>query len=434
VTGGGAIKSYVGGIEYSGVNLEAIYHGEGRLTPNGSNFWYEYVLKDHLGNSRISWRAITSGTAVQVLQENHYYPFGLEMEGAWVAQTGTENAYQYNGKEINEDFGLNLSDYGARWYDGALGRWWSVDPLGEKTPRWSPYHYGFNNPLRFVDPTGMASEAYSIIYKTQEYTAQYEQTHQNSGASSGSGGSTFGADGSMHLEGADAQNWFAGQQRAAQSASLSGIGFNDEGKVIYNDGSNSGNVYFFPTHNGSLMKSSKEAEGIPFIKVIGGGKWVSTSAVFHRCFTAFACGEGMPTDFVSGAKPITVSMINMRFTDLWTSSHKPGGNWIVMPNNSPVIEYTLSSSIYAGSNAFYQYWSTCVHELMHVKYAIKNPNGFIFKSQTELNIWNAQDEIDTYEYQKMHRSFDRLHESNMETFINNKINFYKNEIKRFRKQ
>jgi len=45
------------------------------------------------------------GATTQVLQENHYYHFGMEMEGAWTAQVGTENKYQYNGKELVEDFG-----------------------------------------------------------------------------------------------------------------------------------------------------------------------------------------------------------------------------------------------------------------------------------------------------------------------------------------
>jgi RHS repeat-associated protein len=147
-------KRYVGGIEYTGANLEGIYHAEGRLTPNGANFRYEYTLKDHLGNSRVSFAA--NGSAMQVLQENHYYPFGMEMRGSWITQSGTENAYQYTGKELNEDFSLNWSDYGARWYDASVGRWNGVDKMAEKYMSFSVYNYTLNNPLIYIDPDGNA--------------------------------------------------------------------------------------------------------------------------------------------------------------------------------------------------------------------------------------------------------------------------------------
>jgi RHS repeat-associated protein len=148
------VKNYVSGIEYKGTALEAIYTSEGRCTPNGATaFFYEYTIKDHLGNARVSFRA--NGAAVSVIQENHYYAFGMEMEGSWAAQTGVKNNYEYNGKELNEDFGLNLSDYGARWYDAAVGRWWCVDPLAVVFASYSTYNFCLNNPTLLIDENGL---------------------------------------------------------------------------------------------------------------------------------------------------------------------------------------------------------------------------------------------------------------------------------------
>jgi RHS repeat-associated protein len=71
----------------------------------------------------------------------------------------SENQYQYNGKELNADFGLDLYDYGARWYDASVGRWHGVDPLAEAFSVHSPYNYGVNNPIMMVDPDGREATA-----------------------------------------------------------------------------------------------------------------------------------------------------------------------------------------------------------------------------------------------------------------------------------
>ncbi|VFB03641.1 MULTISPECIES: RHS repeat domain-containing protein [Chryseobacterium] len=95
------------------------------------------------------------GNTAVIVQQNDYYAFGLRHNGNAVDISGTNYKYEYNGKELQEELGMY--DYGARFYMPDLGRWGVIDPLAEMYTRHSPYHYGMNNPMRFIDPDGMAS-------------------------------------------------------------------------------------------------------------------------------------------------------------------------------------------------------------------------------------------------------------------------------------
>jgi RHS repeat-associated protein len=167
---------YVNGVEYKNQILQRVAHSEGAVVRNDfGQYQHEYVLRDHLGNTRVTFRdgenrGFESGwgrTAVpdpgyddgivtkeDIVQINNYYPFGLNMEGDWNGAQG-RNKYQYNGKEWNDDFGLGWNDYGARFYDPSIARWSAVDLLSEKYLRWSPYNYCADNPVKFIDPNGM---------------------------------------------------------------------------------------------------------------------------------------------------------------------------------------------------------------------------------------------------------------------------------------
>lgn len=136
------------------------YHEEGRLTPKtGGGYNLEYYLKDHLFSNRITFADVnvngSINSATEILQEETDYPFGLQQSGFNTSIAGVENKYQYNGKEFNDDFGLNMCDYGARWYMADLGRWGANDPLAEKYLDMSAYNYVANNPLKYIDPDGM---------------------------------------------------------------------------------------------------------------------------------------------------------------------------------------------------------------------------------------------------------------------------------------
>ena len=94
----------------------------------------------------------------EIVEESNYYPFGLKHKGYNNVINGTHHPYGFGGKEENDELGLEWLDFGARNYDPALGRWMNLDPLAEDMRRHSPYNYAFNNPLRFIDPDGMAPE------------------------------------------------------------------------------------------------------------------------------------------------------------------------------------------------------------------------------------------------------------------------------------
>ncbi len=122
---------------------------------------WRYCIKDHLGNTRVLFTDKNGDGLInqsadeglnEVLAFYKYAPFGLELGGSHQNGRNSHHRYQYNGKEWTD--ALNWYDYGARWYDPAVGRWGQVDPLAGIYASSSPYNYGLGNPIRFIDPDG----------------------------------------------------------------------------------------------------------------------------------------------------------------------------------------------------------------------------------------------------------------------------------------
>ena len=138
---------YCNNVIYENGVLSMILTEEGYVTLSGDAPIYHYYLKDHQGNNRV---VINQASTVE--QINHYYPFG----GLFEVNTTTSGiqSYKYNGKELDRIHGVDWYDYEARMYDGALGRFTTVDPLTEKYYSTNLYAYCKNNPINRIDPDG----------------------------------------------------------------------------------------------------------------------------------------------------------------------------------------------------------------------------------------------------------------------------------------
>ncbi|RXM42097.1 DUF6443 domain-containing protein [Flavobacterium sp. YO64] len=148
-----AVTDYLGGFQYKNNNLEFFPTAEGYVKNTDGVLSYVFQYKDHLGNIRVSYAKNPQTQVLEIIEENNYYPFGLKHKG-YTYEIDSNNKYKYNGKELQDELGLNMYDYGARNYDPALGRWMNIDPLAEQGRRWSPYNYAMDNPVYFIDPDG----------------------------------------------------------------------------------------------------------------------------------------------------------------------------------------------------------------------------------------------------------------------------------------
>ena len=130
---------------------------EGYVKNTAGVYAYVYNYTDHLGNIRLSYQDTDKNGTIssnEILEESNYYPFGLKHSGYNGNNAQANYKYKYNGKELQDELGLNMYDYGFRNYMPDIGRWTQIDPLAEKFISESPYAYVNNDPLGYSDFDG----------------------------------------------------------------------------------------------------------------------------------------------------------------------------------------------------------------------------------------------------------------------------------------
>ncbi|MBI2853038.1 MAG: RHS repeat-associated core domain-containing protein [Chloroflexi bacterium] len=127
-----------------------------------------YVHQDHPGSSTgqaLSGTSLMSDTSGNSAGSIVYGAFGSTRSGS------VPTDIKFTGQRLD---GTGLYYYGARYYDAGIGRFISPDSIVQNfaNPQsLNRYSYVFNNPLKYLDPTGMIVEfgyTYEYLWATEE--------------------------------------------------------------------------------------------------------------------------------------------------------------------------------------------------------------------------------------------------------------------------
>ncbi|HZE86119.1 MAG TPA: RHS repeat-associated core domain-containing protein, partial [Puia sp.] len=152
------------GFDQVGADQEFKKHVLTNLPVTKSGYLYIYVSNETPNIDVFFDNVQVTHVRGPLLEENHYYPFGLVMQGISDRALKTnyaQNKHLFNGgnelqnKEFSDGSGLELYDATNRMNDPQLGRFWQIDEFGEVANAWSPYQFGSDNPISRNDPFGL---------------------------------------------------------------------------------------------------------------------------------------------------------------------------------------------------------------------------------------------------------------------------------------
>jgi RHS repeat-associated protein len=268
-----------------------------------------FELSNHLGNvlatitdKKLQVSNNTTSTAyfeadVQTVQD--YYAFGMQMPGR---KLSGGYRFGFNGKENdNEVKGEgNIIDFGERIYESRLGRWLAVDMAAKSSPGETPYRFGHNNPVRFLDPNGQWEEdghfwtvyamgvakglskarAYEIAKKA-EYFDHFVHRDANGNINMSihpsSTGLAWGKDGGLGT-------WADGSKQGDWHALTGGLQAHANNRAKHNI-LTEGDLNYLHTLGDSWAHSYVDENGVR--KMWGGGHYVAGVTLEHKFFGGY---------------------------------------------------------------------------------------------------------------------------------------------------
>ncbi len=174
-----ALKNTAMEVNSTGV-LRAYVYANGKLTAmqatDGQLYW---MHTNHLGNSR----AMTDANG-NLTYKGQFDPYGQALNEWSSSGNNNLNTKKFTGYERDNATGLDYAN--ARMYNNGRGRFMTPDTKGlgsantRRPETLNRYSYTHNDPVNFVDPTGLDDEPFTIkLYTSAPY--------KRAGASSGDG-------------------------------------------------------------------------------------------------------------------------------------------------------------------------------------------------------------------------------------------------------
>lgn len=153
-------KTYDGGFSISMVGSNSIlkdhYSDLQNLIANKSGYVYIYCSNESPVDVFFDNLQVRH-TRGEILEETHYYPFGLTMAGISLKAAGKlENKNEkFQEQPLDDDLGLNW--YGFKWrnHDPQIGRFIQIDPLSEKYVYNSTYAFSENHVIAHRELEGL---------------------------------------------------------------------------------------------------------------------------------------------------------------------------------------------------------------------------------------------------------------------------------------